>query len=71
MWSFEVPRAVPIVYHFDRHFRPLRTVGGSSVPNVEREEGGVVLPYKMTSKFLWPQTEGREEGWATQMTSNS
>ncbi|KAM3567289.1 hypothetical protein VYU27_010563, partial [Nannochloropsis oceanica] len=71
VWSFEVPRAVPIVYHFDRHFRPLRTVGGSSVPNVEREEGGVVLPYKMTSKFLWPQTEGREEGWATQMTSNS
>ena len=61
---------MPIVYHFDRHFRPLRVVG--SVTEGEGEEGGgVVLPSKMTSVLLWPKAEGREEGWATQMMSNS
>jgi len=62
---------VPIVYHFDQHFRPLRTVERVMDREGAEEGGGVVLPSKMTSVFLWPKAEGREEGWATQMTSNS
>lgn len=68
VWSFEVPRATPILYHFDAGFRPLRLTGtgGGGDGNVMH------LPPQITATVLLPTAEGEgEEGWAARLPSNS
>lgn len=65
IWSFEVPRAVPIVYHFDAAFRPLRTGAGGGAA-----KGGMALPPQITATVLLPSAEDEDE-WAARLPSNS
>lgn len=65
IWSFEVPRAVPIIYHFDAAFRPLRLGQGSGGE-------GMPLPSQVTATVLLPSDDGDDvNGWATRLPSNS
>ena len=64
---------MPIVYHFDAAFHPVRV--NEWIEEEEEEKGGkrMVLPSKMTGSFLWPKQQGtgEEGGWEKRMPSNS
>jgi hypothetical protein len=72
IWAFEVPRAVPIVYHFDAAFTPLRCT--QPVRATAAKGGGMFLPSQITATVLLPPSEDEEGGdneWAARLPSNS